>query len=115
VIKKVAKDKDGIVKIETVTTSWLDWIDYWSVDFHFEDRKEMRLEADRDGKLSQIHTGRFIFDNQWQSFRTKNTKLDLKSSAYEYPKDGLYRVAIKVIDVFGNDTTRIFDVRIGKK
>jgi DNA modification methylase len=115
VIKKVAKDKDGIVKIETVTTSWLDWIDYWSVDFHFEDRKEMRLEADEDGKLSQIHTGRFIFDNQWQSFRTKNTKLDLKSSAYEYPKDGLYRVAIKVIDVFGNDTTRIFDVRIGKK
>jgi len=115
VIKKVAKDKDGIVKIETVTTSWLDWIDYWSVDFHFEDRKEMRLEADQDGKLSQIHTGRFIFDNQWQSFRTKNTKLDLKSSAYEYLKDGLYRVAIKVIDVFGNDTTRIFDVRIGKK
>ncbi len=115
VIKKVTKDKDGIVKIETVTTSWLDWIDYWSVDFHFEDRKEMRLEADQDGNLSQIHTGRYIFDNQWQSFRTKNTKLDLKSSAYEYPKDGLYRVAIKVIDVFGNDTTRIFDVRIGKK
>lgn len=115
VIKKVAKDKDGIVKIETVTTSWLDWIDYWSVDFHFEDRKEMRLEVDQAGNLSQRHTGRFIFDNQWQSFRTKNTKLEVKSSAYEYPKDGLYRVAIKVIDVFGNDTTRIFDVRIGKK
>jgi len=115
VIKKVAKDKDGIVKIETVTTSWLDWIDYWSVDFHFEDRKEMRLETNQDGALSQVHTGRYIFDNQWQSFRTKTTKLDLKSSAYEYPKDGLYRVAIKVIDVFGNDTTRIFDVRIGKK
>jgi adenine-specific DNA-methyltransferase len=115
VIKKVAKDKEGIVKIETVTTSWVDWIDYWSVDFHFEDRKEVRLEADQDGKLSQVHTGRFIFDNQWQTFRTKTAKLDLKSSAYEYPKDGLYRVAIKVIDVFGNDTTRIFDVRIGKK
>ena len=115
VIKKISKDKEGIVRIETVTTSWLDWIDYWSVDFHFEDRKEMRLETNTQGDLVQVHTGRYIFDNQWQSFRAKNTKLELISSAYEYPKDGLYKVAIKVIDVFGNDTTRIFDVRIGKK
>jgi DNA modification methylase len=115
VIKKVSKDKEGIVKIETVTTSWLDWIDYWSVDFHFADRKEIRLETNDEGELTQVHTGRFIFDNQWQSFRTKGSKLELKSSAYEYPADGLYKVAIKVIDVFGNDTTRIFDVRIGKK
>ena len=115
VIKKVSKDKEGIVKIETVTTSWLDWIDYWSVDFHFADRKEMRLETNNEGELTQVHTGRYIFDNQWQSFRTKGSKLEVKSSAYEYPADGLYKVAIKVIDVFGNDTTRIFDVRIGKK
>lgn len=115
VIKKVSKDKEGIVKIETITTSWLDWIDYWSVDFHFTDRKEIRLEPNDEGELTQIHTGRYIFDNQWQSFRTKGSKLELKSSAYEYPADGLYKVAIKVIDVFGNDTTRIFDVRIGKK
>lgn len=115
VIKKVSKDKEGIVKIETVTTSWLDWIDYWSVDFHFADRKEIRLESNNEGELTQVHTGRYIFDNQWQSFRTKGSKLELKSSAYEYPADGLYKVAIKVIDVFGNDTTRIFDVRIGKK
>jgi adenine-specific DNA-methyltransferase len=115
VIKRVSKDKEGIVKIETVTTSWLDWIDYWSVDFHFADRKEIRLEANDQGELAQVHTGRYIFDNQWQSFRTKASKLELKSSAYEYPADGLYKVAIKVIDVFGNDTTRIFDVRIGKK
>lgn len=115
VIKKVSKDKEGIVKIETITTSWLDWIDYWSVDFHFTDRKEIRLETNDEGGLTQVHTGRYIFDNQWQSFRTKGSKLELKSSAYEYPADGLYKVAIKVIDVFGNDTTRIFDVRIGKK
>jgi hypothetical protein len=115
VIKKVSKDKEGIVKIETVTTSWLDWIDYWSVDFHFADRKEMRLETNDEGELKQIHTGRYIFDNQWQSFRTKNSKLELKSAAYEYPADVMYKVALKVIDVFGNDTTRIFDVRIGKK
>jgi DNA modification methylase len=115
VIKKVSKDKEGIVKIETITTSWLDWIDYWSVDFHFADRKEIRLETNDEGGLTQVHTGRYIFDNQWQSFRTKGSKLELKSSAYEYPADGLYKVAIKVIDVFGNDTTRIFDVRIGKK
>jgi adenine-specific DNA-methyltransferase len=115
VIKKVTKDKDGIVKIEVVTTSWTDWIDYWSIDFQFEDHPELRMSLSDSGEVVQESTGRFIFDNQWQSFRSKNSKLELKSSKYEYPNDGTYKVAIKVIDVFGNDTTRVFEVKIGKK
>jgi len=114
IIKKISKNKDGIVKIEDIATSWVDWIDYWAIDFNFEDRQELKIVKHDDGRIEQIATGRNIFDNQWQSFRTNNKKIELVSSKYEYPKPGKYKVAIKVIDVFGNDTTRIFDVNVGK-
>jgi DNA modification methylase len=114
VIKKISKDKDGIVKIKDVATNWVDWIDYWAIDFHFENRQELKLVRNENGTIEQVSTGRNVFDNQWQSFRTKSENIELTSSVYEYPKSGNYRVAIKVIDVFGNDTTRVFDVKVGK-
>jgi hypothetical protein len=114
IIKKISKNKDGIVKIEDVATSWVDWIDYWAIDFNFEDRQELKIVKHDDGKIEQVATGRNIFDNQWQSFKTKSEKIELVSSKYEYPKPGKYKIAVKVIDVFGNDTTRIFDVNVGK-
>ena len=114
VIKKISKNKEGIVKIEDVATSWIDWIDYWAIDFNFEDREELKIVKHDDGKIEQISTGRNIFDNQWQSFKTKSEKIELISSKYEYPRPGKYKIAVKVIDVFGNDTTRIFDVNVSK-
>jgi hypothetical protein len=68
----------------------------------------------RNGKIEQVATGRNIFDNQWQSFKTNSEKIELISSKFEYPKPGKYKIAVKVIDVFGNDTTRIFEVNVGK-
>lgn len=114
IIKKISKSKEGIVKIEDIATSWVDWIDYWAIDFNFEDRQELKIVKHDDGKIEQVATGRNIFDNQWQSFKTKSEKIELVSSKYEYPKPGKYKIAVKVIDVFGNDTTRIFDVNVGK-
>jgi hypothetical protein len=114
IIKKISKNKEGIVKIEDIATSWVDWIDYWAIDFNFEDRQELKIVKHDDGKIEQVATGRNIFDNQWQSFKTKSEKIELVSSKYEYPKPGKYKIAVKVIDVFGNDTTRIFDVNVGK-
>lgn len=113
-IKKIAKDKNGIVQIEEITTSWIDWIDYWAIDFNFEDRQELKLIKHDNGKIEQVATGRNIFDNQWQSFKTNSEKIELTSSRYEYPKAGKYKIAVKVIDVFGNDTTRVFEVNVGK-
>jgi len=113
-IIKITKSRDGIVKREEVATSWVDWIDYWAIDFNFEDRQELKIVKHEDGKIEQVATGRNIFDNQWQSFKTKTEKIELISSKYEYPKPGKYKIAVKVIDVFGNDTTRIFDVNVGK-
>ena len=40
-IVKVSKDKDGIVTREVLTETWTDWIDYWSVDFDFESKREI--------------------------------------------------------------------------
>lgn len=114
IIKKIQKNKDGIVKIENIATSWIDWIDYWAIDFHFEDRQELKLVKHDDGRVEQIATGRNIFDNQWQSFKTTSEKIELTSSKYQYPKAGKYKIAVKVIDVFGNDTTRVFDINVDK-
>lgn len=114
IIKKISKGKDGIVKIEVVTTSWTDWIDYWAIDFNFADRQELKLVKHSDGKIEQVSTGRNVFDNLWQSFKTHSEKIELISSKYQYPKAGKYKIAVKVIDVFGNDTTRVFDINVGK-
>jgi hypothetical protein len=114
IIKKISKNKDGIVKIEDVATSWVDWIDYWAIDFNFEDRQELKIVKHDDGKIEQIATGRNIFDNQWQSFKTKSEKIELVSTKYEYPKPGKYIIAVKVIDVFGNDSSCIFVLIVGK-
>jgi DNA modification methylase len=114
VIKKITKNKDGIVKIEDIATSWIDWIDYWAIDFNFEDRQELKLVKHDNGKIEQVSTGRNIFDNQWQSFKTTSEKIEVTSSKYQYPKAGKYKIAVKVIDVFGNDTTRVFDINVGK-
>jgi DNA modification methylase len=114
VIKKISKDSNGVVSIDSLTTSWVDWIDYWSIDFNYESRPEIiNVKAD-DGKISQVATGRYIFDNQWQSFKNGKQPIELLSSEYEYPGPGEYKIAVKVIDVFGNDTTRIFTVVVNK-
>jgi adenine-specific DNA-methyltransferase len=111
-ILKISKDKAGIIKQEEITTNWTDWIDYWSIDFNYEDRPELIITEGEDGKLQQVETGRFVFDNNWQSFKTRDSELELTSATYQYPNSGTYKIAVKVIDVFGNDTTRVFEVTV---
>jgi len=111
-ILKISKDKGGIIKQEEITTTWTDWIDYWSIDFNYEDRPELIITEGEEGKLQQVETGRFIFDNNWQSFKTRDSELELTSATYQYPNSGTYKIAVKVIDVFGNDTTQIFEASV---
>ena len=83
---------------------WSDWVDYWSIDYDYERRKEMI-----GGKWS----GEYIFENEWQAFRTKGErKLELVSSPHEYPSSGTYKIGVKVIDIFGNDTMKVVEVFI---
>ncbi len=110
---KISKDKKTeITTREILTKKWSDWIDYWAVDYDFASRKEIISEFDRDGKIVQKETGDYIFDNEWQEFRTKKKRnLELVSAPKELPK-GKYKVAVKVVDIFGNDTTKVIEVKI---
>jgi hypothetical protein len=79
---------------------WQDYIDYWAIDWNYR--------AD-------------TFHNEWQEFRSRQTpKLKLKANSKEssrdgqiyYKKSGDYMILVKVIDIFGNDTTRLLEVKI---
>ena len=111
-IVKVIKDKNGIVSREVLTKKWTDWIDYWAVDFDFESKKEIIKVPKGDGKYKEMWTGDYIFENEWQSFRTKkNRSLELKSIFHECEK-GRRKIAVKVVDIFGNDTMKVIEANI---
>jgi len=113
-IIKVSKDKDGIVSHDTLTKKWTDWIDYWSVDFDFESKREIIQVKNENGEIEEVWTGDYVFENEWQSFRTKKDRnLKLKSVFHE-TEPGRKKIAVKVIDIFGNDTMKIIDVNINK-
>ena len=66
---------------------WSDFIDYWAVDWDFR------------------HD---TFMNQWQTYRTlKDRKLVLESAEHTYDGPGVYHVLVKVVDIFGNDTSHL--------
>jgi len=132
-IIKVNKDKNGIITREVLTKNWTDWIDYWSVDFNFENKREIirvpkqepkqirvpgmeEMEQLKIPDYEEMWTGEYIFENEWQSFRTKKDRsLELKSVFHEVIP-GRRKIAIKVVDIFGNDTMTILDINVvGKK
>jgi DNA modification methylase len=127
---KFTKDKDGIIKREVLTQKWTDWVDYWAVDFDYQSRREIIQHpiafGNREeipGIVSQVGeliefeerwTGAYIFENEWQSFRTRqNRDLELTSASHTYAKPGRYIIAVKVIDIFGNDTMTLVPVTVG--
>jgi DNA modification methylase len=70
---------------------WTDWIDYWAIDFDFKND---------------------TFNNGWTSYRTKKDRtLNLKAT-HTYDKPGKYKIFIKVIDIFGIDTSQIYEVEV---
>jgi len=126
---KLSKDKQGVITRDVLTKQWTDWVDYWAVDFDYESRKEIISAphtAFSDGKLPGViqpndelvmfedqWTGSYIFENEWQSFRTrKNRNLELTSASHTYEKTGRYIIAVKVIDIFGNDTMTLMPINV---
>ncbi len=131
---KVSKNKDAIVTKERLTRHWTDWVDYWAVDFDYMSRREIikvpvgtglsgiatlpGFEAPQ-GELDlpqfeERWTGGYIFENEWQSFRTRQSRdLELTTATHTYDRPGRYTVAVKVIDIFGNDTMTLVPVNVG--
>ncbi len=82
---------DVPMEVRSKITHWSQWIDYWAVDWNFRDD---------------------TFHNEWQSYRTrKDPKLDLKVT-HDYEEPGTYTVLVKVIDILGNDTTKMLIVEV---
>jgi DNA modification methylase len=128
-IVKVSKDKNGVVTREVLTKKWSDWIDYWAVDFDYESKREIirkpivpedrlpGIEADQRTleTYEEVWTGDYIFENEWQTFRTKKDRtLELRSVAKEC-QPGRRKFAVKVVDIFGNDTMTIVEVSLEGK
>lgn len=71
---------------------WSDYVDYWAVDWNFSDD---------------------TFMQGWVTYRTrKDRTLDLASDPHVYDAPGTYQVMVKVIDIFGNDTSKIIPVKV---
>lgn len=86
-------------EIKGKVKSWSDFIDYWAVDWMFNQHEEVTEEDD-------------TFHNMNQHYRTrKEPKLEL-SMGYEYKNAGKYNVLVKVIDIFGNDTTKLIQIKV---
>jgi site-specific DNA-methyltransferase (adenine-specific)/adenine-specific DNA-methyltransferase len=128
---KVSKDKNGVITRDVLTKLWTDWVDYWAVDFDYESRKEiikvpkrMGVEGELPGVVKgdagefvdfeERWTGAYIFENEWQSFRTRQSRdLEMTTASHTYEKPGRYTIAVKVIDIFGNDTMTLVPVTAG--
>ena len=71
-----------------------DFIDFWAVDFEW-----------REGKP---------FEHHWQDFRTRKDR-SLKTRTdigWRYATQGTHQICVKVIDVFGVDTTTVIQVGV---
>ena len=128
-IVKVSKDEMGIVKRKRLTNRWTDWIDYWAVDFNFESKREIvRIPSDKMKQVQipgmeqpeqlelpeyeEVWTGDYIFENEWQSFRTKKDRSLELTSVFHECTPGRRKLAVKVVDIFGNDTMTIVEVTV---
>ena len=79
-------------EVRSKVKKWSDFIDYWAVDWDFQND---------------------TFMQGWVAYRTrKERKLPLACDPHTYEKPGKYRILVKVIDIFGNDTSQAFDVEV---
>jgi DNA modification methylase len=79
-------------EIRSKIKKWSDYIDYWAIDWDFQND---------------------TFMNGWVTYRTrKDRTLALKSDPTTYEKVGKYTIMVKVVDIFGNDTSQAFEVEV---
>jgi DNA modification methylase len=89
-----APEKEIEALRERAVRSPFDFIDFWAVDFDYSPDQP--------------------FEHHWQDFRTRKdrslqTRTDL---GWRYETPGRHQIAVKVIDVFGVDTTIVLEVEV---
>ena len=56
--------------------------------------------------------GDFIFENEWQSFHTKKDRGLKPKTPFHECNPGRYKIAAKVVNIFGNATMKIVEVSV---
>lgn len=79
---------------ERAIQSGFDFIDFWAVDFNYRPEQP--------------------FNHHWQAFRTRRDRSlpTVSDQAYLYEQPGNYTACVKVVDVFGADTSITVPIRI---
>jgi hypothetical protein len=76
------------------------------------DKKEIIREG-RNGEAVEKWTGNYLFENEWQSFRTKrDNALEFSSAPHKYDKPGKFKIMVKVVDILGVDTSQVIEVKV---
>jgi len=71
---------------------WTDWIDYWAVDFDYQND---------------------IFNPLWVSYKTpKDRKIKLAAGPYEYDEVKTYKIRIMAVDILGIETAHTYEMNI---
>ena len=79
-------------EVRSKVRRWSDYIDYWAVDWDFRND---------------------TFMQGWVTYRTRRERsLPLASDPHRYESPGTYQVLVKVIDIFGNDTSQCYPVTV---
>jgi DNA modification methylase len=78
---------------ERAIRSGFDFIDFWAVDFDWSPGRP--------------------FNHHWQDYRTRRDRSlkTVSEAAHEYAGAGPHTICVKVVDVFGCDTSITFDVK----
>lgn len=79
---------------ERAIQSGFDFIDFWAVDFNYHPDQP--------------------FNHHWQTFRTRRDRSlpTVSDQAYHYEQSGNYSACVKVVDVFGADTSITVPIKI---
>jgi DNA modification methylase len=72
---------------ERAIKNGFDFIDFWAVDFDYHDGQP--------------------FNHHWQDYRTRKDRSlkTVSEQRYEYPTTGHYTACVKIVDIFGCDTS----------
>ena len=86
------KEKEALE--ERAIESGFDFIDFWAVDFDWSPGRP--------------------FNHHWQDYRTRKDRglKTVSEAAFTYEKSGKYLACIKVVDVFGCDSSIAVEVRV---
>ena len=87
-------EKELIALQDRAVNSGFDFIDFWAVDFNYHPDQP--------------------FNHHWQAFRTRKDRSlpTVSDQSYTYDAKGEYTACVKVIDVFGADTSITVPIKV---